>query len=103
MIIQTLCAIRYFVKSATKVTCDFEDILKSRGKNASEIHYETVPVISILILHFPPMIFADGTYDGKPQPVAFYLFRRTVEAVEYQPGIQRRFIGGVRYRADSSA
>ena len=28
-------------------------------------------------------------------PVAFYLFRRTVEAVEYQPGIQRRLIGGV--------
>ena len=46
----------------------------------------------------PPMIFADGTYDGKPQAVAFYLFRQTVEAVEYQPGIQRRLIGGVRYR-----
>ena len=69
----------------------------------SEVHYETVPVISILILHFPPMIFADGTDDGKPQAVAFYLFRRTVEAVEYQPGIQFGFIGGVRYRADSSA
>lgn len=44
------------------------------------------------------MIFADGTYDGKPQPVAFYLFRRTVETVEYQPSIQRRLIRGVRYR-----
>ena len=43
----------------------------------------------------PPMIFADGAYDGKPQPVALHLFRRTVEAVEYQPGIQFGFIGGV--------
>ena len=46
----------------------------------------------------PPVIFADGTDDGKPQAVALHFFRRTVEAVEYQPGIQRRFVGGVRYR-----
>ena len=53
--------------------------------------------VPILITDCPPMIFADGAYDGKPQAVAFYLFRRMVEAVEYQPGIQRRLIGGVRY------
>lgn len=63
----------------------------------SEVYYETVPVISILILHFPPMIFADGTDDGKPQAVAFYFFRRTVEAVEDLPPVQRRLVGRVRY------
>ena len=43
------------------------------------------------------MIFADGTDDGEPQPVALHLFGRTVEAVEDLPPVQRRLVGRVRY------
>ena len=39
-------------------------------------------VFLVAIADRPPVVFADGTDDGEPQPVALHLFGRTVEAVE---------------------
>ena len=42
-------------------------------------------VFLVAIADRPPVVFADGTDDGEPQPVALHLFGRTVEAVEDLP------------------
>lgn len=54
-------------------------------------------VFLVAIADRPPVVFADGTDDGEPQPVALHLFGRTVEAVEDLPPVQRRLVGRVRY------
>lgn len=54
-------------------------------------------VFLVAITDRPPVVFADGTDDGEPQPVALHLFGRTVEAVEDLPPIQHRLVGRVRY------
>lgn len=51
----------------------------------------------ISVPHFPAVIYADGLHDGQSEPAAGSFLRRTIEAVEYQPGIQGWLVGGVRY------